>query len=182
LLGARIQFLIDADGRVQKVEGVDELLGQIGTIGKPQDQALFKQLFSGDILKAYVSFADMMPDRPVAIGDNWSNKIGFVSPVGTTLVEDMNYTFKNRETHRGYQCMHIGIAGSISSKTSATASNSPNETIKGDIVGDAWFDPELGMVVDASYDQKMTLEIANRGQAMTLQVEQKIHHFLISVE
>jgi hypothetical protein len=78
--------------------------------------------------------------------------------------------------------MHIGIAGSISSKTSATASNSPNETIKGDIVGDAWFDPELGMVVDASYDQKMTLEIANRGQAMTLQVEQKIHHFLISVE
>ncbi len=182
LIDTRIQYVTDADGRVEKVEGVEELMRQIGTIGSPQDRALFKQMFSGDILKEYASFAAMMPDRKVAIGDRWQEQREFVSPVGILTRSDMEYTFKNREQHRDRQCLHIEIAGSISSKTDAAAQNSPYRIKPGKIAGDAWFDPELGMVVDATYDQNLAVEIMNRGQTVTLKLTQKIRLTLMDVE
>jgi RNA polymerase sigma factor (sigma-70 family) len=180
-LGARFQFFTDADGQVEKVEGLEELMREIKTIGKPQDQAIFQQMFSGDILKEYVSFGDMMPNRPVTIGDRWRKTKDFASP-GGMVATDTEYTFKNRAQHRDRQCMQIGVAGTISAKPDATAQNSPRRNIKGKLTGDAWFDPELGMVVDSTFDQNITMEIMNRGQAVTLQINMNIRFTLVDVE
>jgi hypothetical protein len=78
--------------------------------------------------------------------------------------------------------MQIGVAGTISAKPDATAQNSPRRNIKGKFTGDAWFDPELGMVVDSTFDQNITMEIMNRGQAVTLQINIKIRFTLVDVE
>ena len=142
---------------------------------------MFQQMFSGDILKEYVSFGDMMPNRPVTIGDHWRQIKDFASPGGMAAI-DTEYTFKNRAQHRDRQCMQIGIAGTISAKPDATAQNSPRRNIKGKFTGDAWFDPELGMVVDSTFDQNITMEIMNRGQAVTLQINIKIRLTLVDVE
>ena len=181
LLGTRIQYFTDAGGQVEKMEGLEELMGQIRTMGRPQDQMIFQLMFSGDILKEYVSFGDMMPNRPVTIGDRWRKIKDFASP-GGMVATDMEYTFKNWEQHRDRKCMRIGVAGSISAKPDATAQNSPRRNIKGKFTGDAWFDPELGMVVDSTFDQNTTMETMNRGQAVTLQITIKIHFTLVDVE
>jgi hypothetical protein len=163
------------------MEGLEELMGQIRTMGRPQDQMIFQQMFSGDILKEYVSFGDMMPNRMVAKGDRWRKTKDFASP-GGMVATDTEYTFKNRARHRDRQCMQIGVAGTISAKPDATAQNSPRRNIKGKLTGDAWFDPELGMVVDSTFDQNITMEIMNRGQAVTLQITMKIRFTLVDVE
>jgi hypothetical protein len=180
-LGARFQFFTDADGQVEKVEGLEELMRQIKTIGKPQDQAIFQQMFSGDILKEYASFGEMMPNRPVAMGDRWRKTKDFVSPVGI-VATDMEYTFKSWEQHHDCKCMRIAVAGTISAKPDATAQNSPRRNIKGKFAGDAWFDPALGMVVDANYDQNIAMETMNRGQTVPLQITEKIRFTLVDVE
>jgi RNA polymerase sigma factor (sigma-70 family) len=181
LFGTRIQYFTEADGQVGKMEGVEELMRQIATIGKPEDQAIFRQMFSGDILKEYASFGDMMTDRPVTTGDHWRKTKEFVSPVGVTAT-DMEYTFKGWEQHHDRKCIRIAVAGSISAKPGAPAQNGSPQIIQGKFVGDAWFDPELGMVADASYDQNITMGILNRGQTMTLQMTEKIHFSLVSVD
>jgi len=180
-LGARFQFFTDADGQVEKVEGLEELMREIKTIGKPQDQAIFQQMFSGDILKEYASFGEMMPNRPVAMGDRWRKTKDFVSPVGI-VATDMEYTFKSWEQHHDCKCMRIAVAGTISAKPDATAQNSPRRNIKGKFAGDAWFDPALGMVVDANYDQNIAMETMNRGQTVPLQITEKIRFTLVDVE
>ena len=76
-LGTRFQFFTDADGQVEKVEGLEELMREIGTIGKPQDQAIFQQMFSGDILKEYASFGEMMPNRSGDDGRSLAENQGF---------------------------------------------------------------------------------------------------------
>ena len=180
-LGTRFQFFTDADGQVEKMEGLEELMREIKTIGKPQDQAIFQQMFSGDILKEYASFGEMMPNRPVTMGDRWRKTKDFVSPVGI-VATDMEYTFKSWEQHHDRKCMRIGVAGSISAKPDATVQNSPRRNIKGKFSGDAWFDPDLGMIVDADYDQNITMESMNRGQTLPLQITEQIRFTLVDVE
>jgi len=179
-LGARFQFFTDADGQVEKVEGLEELMRAIKTIGKPQDQAIFQQMFSGDILKEYASFGEMMPNRPVVMGERWRKTKDFVSPVGV-VATDMEYTFKSWEQHHDRKCMRIAVAGTISAKPD-TAQNSPRRNIKGKFAGDAWFDPALGMVVDANYDQNIAMETMNRGQTLPIQITEKIRFTLVDVE
>ena len=154
---------------------------EIKTIGKPQDQAIFQQMFSGDILKEYASFGEMMPNRPVAMGDRWRKTRDFVSPVGI-VATDMEYTFKNWEQHHDRKCMRIAVAGIISAKPDAAAQNGPRRNIKGKFVGDAWFDPALGMIVDAAYNQNITMENMNRGQTVPIQITEKIRFTLVDVE
>jgi len=181
LLGTRIQYFTDAGGQVEKMEGLEELMGQIRTMGRPQDQMIFQQMFSGDILKEYVSFGDMMPSQPVTIGDRWRKTKDFASP-GGMVATDMEYTFKSWEQHHDRKCVRIAVAGTISAKPDATAQNSPRRNIKGKLTGDSWFDPELGMVVDSTFDQNITMETMNRGQAVTLQITIKIRLTLVDVE
>ena len=163
------------------MEGVEELMQQLATIGKPEDQATFRQMFSGDILKEYASFGDLMANRPVTTGDHWRKTTDFVSPVGV-VASDVGYTFKTWEQHNDRKCMRIAVAGSISAKPGAPAQNGSTQITKGEFTGDAWFDPELGMVVDAGYDQNITMRNVNRGQTMTLQLAEKIHFSLVSVD
>jgi len=181
LLGTRFQYFTDADGQVEKMEGLEELMREIKTIGKPQDQAIFQQMFTGDILKQYASFGEMMPNRLVAMGDHWRKTKDFVSPVGI-VATDMEYTFKNWEQHHDRKCMRIAVAGIISAKPDAAAQNGPRRNIKGKFVGDAWFDPALGMIVDAAYNQNITMENMNRGQTVPIQITEKIRFTLVDVE
>jgi hypothetical protein len=78
--------------------------------------------------------------------------------------------------------MRIAVAGTISAKPDATAQNSPRRNIKGKFAGDTWFDPALGMVVDANYDQNIAMETMNRGQTLPIQITEKIRFTLVDVE
>jgi hypothetical protein len=182
MIGARIQYFTDANGKVEKVGGVDELLKRIDAIGKPQQQAMFKQMFSEDTLKQYGSFSDALPNRLVNIGESWSVKKDIVSGIGTLTV-DMKYTFKNWEQHGDRKCAHIVDTGDISSKSvSAAMVGAAVEIEKGKTSGDVWFDPELGMIVDVNTDQDMTMKITTRAQTFKQQLSQKIRVTVVDVQ
>jgi hypothetical protein len=181
MIGARIQYFTDAAGTVEKLGGVDELMKRIAATGKPQQQAMFKQMFSEDTLKRYGSFAEAMPNRLVKIGESWTQKKDIVSTIGTLTV-DMKYTFKNWEQHGDRKCAHVVDTGEISSKSvSAATVGAAVEIENGKTSGDFWFDPELGMIVDVNSDQDMPMKITTRTQTMTSNLSQKIRLTLVDV-
>jgi hypothetical protein len=181
MIGARIQYFTDANGKVEKMEGVDELMNRIAATGKPQQQAMFKQMFSEDTLKQYGSFSDSMPNRIVKIGESWPVKRDIASAIGVLTV-DMKYTFKNWEQHGDRKCAHVEDTGDLTSKGVSTTTGAAIEIQKGKISGDFWFDPELGVIVDANVNQDMTMKITTRQQTFTQQVNQKIRVALVDVE
>jgi outer membrane murein-binding lipoprotein Lpp len=182
MIGARIQYFTDADGKVQKVGGVDDLTKRIAAAAKPQQQAMFQQMFSEDTLKQYGSFSDALPNRLVNVGESWSVKKDVASAIGTLTV-DMKYTFKNWEQHGDRRCAHIEDTGDISSKSvSAAMTGAAVQIEKGETSGDVWFDPELGMIVDVNTDQDMTMKITTRAQTMTSQLIQKIRVTVVDVQ
>jgi hypothetical protein len=181
MVGARLQYFTDAGGKVQKIEGVDELMNRIATTTKPQQQAMFKQMFSEDTLKQYISSGDIMPNRTVNIGESWSVKKDISSAIGVLTV-DMTYTFKNWEQHGDRKCAHIEMTGDISTKSISNASGAVVEIEKGKISGDVWFDPELGMLVEVNNNQKMTMKVTTQSQTVTPQLTQKVRVTLVDVQ
>jgi Family of unknown function (DUF6263) len=182
MIGAKLQYFTDAVGKVEKMDGADDLMKRIAATGKPQQRAMFQQMFSEDTLKRYGSFSDAMPNRPVNVGDSWSTKNDIVSTIGTLTI-DMKYTFKDWEQHGDRQCAHIEAAGDISSKSVSAANvGAAVEIEKGNVSGDMWFDPELGMIVDFNSDQKMSLKVTTRQQTVTPQLTQKIRLSLVDVQ
>jgi uncharacterized protein DUF6263 len=178
IIGARIQYFTDANGSVEKLGGVDELRNRVAATAKPQQQAMFNQMFSEDTLKRYGSFADAMPDHAVNMGDSWHVKKDVPSPIGV-LALDMKYTLKNWEQHDGRQCAHVEAQGDISTKTISTATGAAVEIKKGKITGDFWYDPALGMIVDVNNDQDMWLKVTTRTQTMTSRFNQKVRLALV---
>jgi hypothetical protein len=178
MIGARIEYFTDANGKVERLEGVDELAQRVAASGKPQAQANFQQMFNAETLKRYGSFADAMPGHPVSVGDSWPYQEDATTAIGIIKVA-MNYTFKNWEQFRGRQCVHVNAAGDISTKSISTANGMAVQIEKGRITGEFWYDPVLGMIVEVNNDQNMTLKIETRAQNMTSQFNQTVRMALV---
>ena len=179
MIGARIQYFTGANGKVERMEGVDALTQRIAATGQPQGEATFKQMFGEDTLKRYCSFADGMPNRSVNIGESWPFQEDLPTAIGI-LALDMKYTFKNWEQYNNRKCAHIVGTGRISTKTVSTATGSMVEVEKGTITGDFWFDPTLGMIVGFNDNEDMALKITTRAESMKTQFNQKIRYALVN--
>jgi RNA polymerase sigma factor (sigma-70 family) len=181
MIGARVEYFTDADGKVEKVEGVDELMQRIDPTGKSPMLAAFKDIFTEESLKRYVSYDDLMPNRTIPVGQGWKLKKDIPSPVGQLAVE-MKYTFKNWMQHDDHQCAHIEATGVFSSKDASAASGALMEVKNGKVSGDLWFAPDLGMIVDLSTDQTSTLKITTQAQSLTPRVTRKIRMMLLDAQ
>ena len=181
LVGARIQYFTDANGKVERMEGVDALEKRVAATGQPREQAMFAQMFSKDTLKRYCSFADGMPNRTVNIGDSWPFKEDITTSIGL-LALDMKYTFKNWEQYADRKCAHVVGTGRILSKSVSTVNGALVEIENGKIAGDFWFDPALGMIVAFNDDEDMALKITTRAQTLKTQFDQKVRLALVDVQ
>jgi len=183
MVGARLQYFTDANGKVEKMEGYEELVNRMGEGGKPQEQAMFKQMFTENGFRQYgfSSFAAMLPNRAVKVGDTWSRKLEVPDDTGMLNV-DLRCTFKNWEQHADRKCARIKCTGNYSSQAAPNTSNLPAKIEKGTLSGEVWFDPELGMTAEIALDEDMILKITRQGQTLTSPVSHKTRLTLVDVE
>ena len=178
MVGARLQYFINANGRVEKMEGYQELVNRVAG-ENPREQAAFTDLFREDGLKEYGTIAeDTTPSRVVKLGDSWAKHLEQPSNGGMINV-DVKSTFENWEQHADRKCMRTKLTGSFSSQA---GSNFPVKIERGRFSGEAWFDPELGMVVETALDEDMIAKIARQGQTLTLPLNRKVRLTLVDVE
>jgi RNA polymerase sigma factor (sigma-70 family) len=182
MVGARLQFFINANGRVEKMEGYQELVNWVAG-ENPKEQAAFRDLFGENSLKQHGSIGeDTTPCRVVKLGDSWPIRLEVPDDNGTLNV-DLNCTFKNWEQHADRKCMRIKITGNFSPLAAPNTASLPANIIKGKLSGEAWFDPALGMIVDFALDEDVNVKrITRQGQTLTFPVNHKIRRTLVAVE
>src|SRR5208283_2661114 len=86
MIGVRVQYFTDANGKVERVEGTDALAKRFAASGNPQAQALVQQMFGEETLKRYGSFADAMPGHVIKVGDSWPLKEDVTTSIGLVTV------------------------------------------------------------------------------------------------
>jgi RNA polymerase sigma factor (sigma-70 family) len=181
MTGARLEYFTDANGKVEKMNGYQELVTRVAG-GNQQEQAAFKDLFDEISLEKYGSVGeDTTPRRVVKLGDHWAVKLKVPSNAGN-LNLDIKCAFKNWEQRADHKCMRITFTGSISAEADSNVAALRVKIEKGKVSGDVWFDPQLGMMVESAQDVNAQLKINQKGQILTVPLNQKTRVTLVDVE
>jgi hypothetical protein len=78
--------------------------------------------------------------------------------------------------------MRITFTGSISAEADSDVAALRVKIEKGKVSGDVWFDPQLGMMVESAQDVNAQLKINQKGQILTVPLNQKTRVTLVDVE
>ncbi len=179
MVGAHLQYFVNANGKVEKMQGYPDLVKQAAG-ENPKDQAAFQDLFDEKVLEKFGSFGeDSTPHRVVKLGDSWAIHLEQPSGAGAHYV-DLKCTFKSWEQHEDRKCMRIVFAGTI--VAAPDAASLPVMIENGRVSGETWFDPKLEMIVEISYDADMNLRITRQGQTVIAPLTQKTRFVLVDVE
>ncbi len=180
LVGARIKFLTDAGGEIESVEGLKEIFDRVTEGHSAMEQEMIKGMFSEDNFKEMYSAAQGLPDKPVKIGDTWPLKLEVsMGPLGTVILNSQ-YTFKGWEQHNNHKCAVLQFTGTLSA-ASDPGSASGMTIDNGKTSGKTWFDPALGMVIDTTAKQGMTIKVNTQGQSLTTKVNASVSNKLVEV-
>jgi len=181
MTGARMEYFTDANGKVEQMNGYQELVTRVAG-NNQHEQAAFKDMFSEINLEKYGSvLEDTVPRRVVKLGDRWTMKLKVPSN-GGNLNLDIKCVFKNWEQRAAHKCMHITYTGSISAEAGPDAPALRVKIEKGKISGDVWFDPESEMLVESAEDVNAQLKINQKGQILTVPLNEKTRVTLLAVE
>lgn len=198
LVGCKLNFSLNASNQVDRVEGIEELQNRLfegggtGGIG-----ALIKGIYNEGYFKQIMDYNRFLPAAAVKPGDTWP--VQYEVPLGPmgTLVMNLNITLQSWETHGKRECARLEYEGTLQTKQgSSMAVQGISMTLQdGNVTGISWFDPELGMVIDTSMNQDitmiMTVPVAKRNGApknlptsmtLTNQIKQNLEYKFISVK
>jgi len=173
IIGAKIQYFMDASNEVERIEGVDELMNRMSSGGKADAGVeMFKNsMFGKDHFKQMMSANRFMPPKSVQPGDTWPVKQNYeMGPLGT-LVMDFDCTLQRWEMHGKRNCARIEFQGTAKSTpgTNANPTGMSMSILEGNFSGVSWFDPELGITIDMTMNQDMkmamTIPMNGRGNA-----------------
>jgi hypothetical protein len=160
IIGSKIQYFLDASNEVDQIEGVDELVNRLSSGGQADALASLKSImFSKDRFKQVMSANRFMPPSAVQPGDTWPVKQSFeMGPLGTMTI-DFSCTFQRWEMHGKRNCARIEFWGTIKSTPGDNANpiGISMSILDGNASGVSWFDPELGITIDTTLNQDMTM-------------------------
>ena len=165
MVGGRLQYLTDENGKVEKMEGFEPLLARAAGTNR-QARGLFQQIFNQEELKRYAEFAEGMPGRPVKPGDTWPVQ-GEMGTPGGPVSWNLKNTFKEWAQRSDHTCVRMQFSGDLSLKSDPAGGPGGFKLENGKISGESWFDPELGMVVDLAGEESMTLKIQDQGKTFS---------------
>ncbi|HXR05663.1 MAG TPA: DUF6263 family protein [Verrucomicrobiae bacterium] len=182
VIGAKIRFFTDASNQVERVEGLDTLMNGLAAGGRGDAASSLKSMFSEDSLKQMIG-TEHLPSKPVQPGDSWPVQTDITMGNLGKVAMDLTTTFERWETHGQRNCARLEVQGSLKGKANS-GSAAPGMTFAvqdGDVSGVAWFDPELGLVIETIMNQNMNVNIAmpmpgrkNATQSMAMAMKQEI--------
>jgi hypothetical protein len=180
LMGAKVQIFLDASNEVQKIEGEDELKKLIGPVKKNDPMEMLTDLTSEDTFRNLMQAGKSLPGTPVQPGDSWPVKTESHSRSMGTLISDHTYTFKGWERQKDHNVAHLEFDGTTASKAGQDLRISGLAAIieGGKSSGEAWFDLEEGMFVEATVTQDLTVTLTMPKQAGGQQLVVSLNQFI----
>ncbi|MBI3878325.1 MAG: hypothetical protein HY300_20575, partial [Verrucomicrobia bacterium] len=186
-VGAKLKYLTDATGKVEKVEGVDDLLKKLLAGSSITSQAILRGMMTEENFKRMVVTAAGLPDKPVKVGESWPVNTTVPGTMFGTLVLDMNYKFNGLQDHAGRKCAALEYTGTVTNVLAKPATAAPQNAAAaptmedGKTSGQAWFDPALGMMIESSGEQSFTIKRTVQTGTFSSETKQKTTSRIIQI-
>ena len=181
VVGARARCLIGEDGRIEQVADYPEWIGRV-TAGAPANNTVaLTNMFSEENLKQLGATPSGLPAQPVKIGEHWTTEREQRLAGGVTLVTKLRYTFTGMADRDGRKCAVWEHSGTITSKPAPAGSARTTKVESSKVTGKTWFDPGLGVVVEGTVTQEMTLVSTGPEGSVTNEFRTKITNRLVEL-
>lgn len=187
IVGFRLTITFDKDGKIAKVEGLEEFWDKLSKNSDypPQlAEMLKKQMNAETMTKNYDSHREMMPEKPVAVGESWKSTGSAEMPMIGKMETELDNTLKVVKLVDGVECAEIVSKMKMESKEPGEVEMGPTKmeyksfSMDGDTtvlmeiatglvtstVGDMTLAMELEMKVN---DQTMTQKMSGTGKTTT---------------
>jgi hypothetical protein len=173
------------DGKLVRTEGLDKLTASLKN-GNAQIQASLGKMLTADNLETMFDFlSSVQPADPVKIGESWPIHLEKSDPSGTNgFILDAQCTPTGWELYDNRQCIHLEFKGDISAKpgTSTPAGLTQTQIQEGTFSGEAWFDPQLGMLIHAWTVGQLNINTTVLDQTLPAHVNLTSNFRLLDVE
>lgn len=165
LLNAKITVILDRENHVVTLEGLENVWDDVQTTD-PTAKAMIKELkqqhTNASIRKAILSYNSFLPNRPVAVGQIWSNPKFFPSIRGN-FTGDLAVSFASVEQEEGREQALIVFSGkgANAGKKKNTGGNSIANQPAGTVTvkGMLRFDPAANRISEANYIMTFLLNL-----------------------
>ncbi|MBK9137559.1 MAG: hypothetical protein IPM17_02155 [Verrucomicrobia bacterium] len=183
IANAKFRILTRANGKVDAVQGLKELLAKVSSSGNPMLAAAMESIVSEDAVKQMGIVPNWFPGKPVKPGDQWPVRYEVAAGLLGKIAVSQTLTFKGWEEKQGRRCVLIETKGYLSSSpTSGTTTNLISiSSLSGDTKGRLWYDPELGALVESNEAQNMRMKMKAMGQEASAQMTQSVTNTLKEV-
>ena len=171
LIGAKLKYHTLADGKIEKVDGVPQLLSRLTTGASPQAMFLVRSLVNEDAIKSWNTLHLGLPAQPVQPGNAWEVKrdIPF-GPTKFTLAG--TNTFKAWAQRNNKRMAQLVFTGTMATKEGATGPVTLGEGAT--VTGTSWYDPDLGVIEEVESLSQFTVNVAQTtGQTLSSKYKAK---------
>lgn len=171
LIGAKLKYHTLADGKIEKVDGVPQLLGRLNTGATPQAMFLMRSLVNEDAIKSWNTLHLGLPAQPVKPGEGWEVKrdVPF-GPTKFTLAG--TNTFVAWAQRNNKRMAQLAFTGTMTTKEGATGPVTLGEGAT--VTGTSWYDPDLGIIEESESLSQFTVNVAQAtGQTMSTKYKAK---------
>lgn len=184
LLQARVTVIVGPDGRVRSVTGMDELWDRLAEQSPAMSAMLLgmkKSLGNNMIRETMEKTAQMLPDKPVAIGESWQNELKVDMPYLGARQANQDCTLKAVRTTADGHIAVIDVLSKIESsqptQTDVGGAAVTVEKVEFTQKGEIRFNIERGMQESAQLDQAghliMTMPDPTTGKTARIAIDQE---------
>jgi len=170
VVGSKLRYFLNASNDAERLEGVGELVQRIQSV--PQTDPLtgdMKNMFNAAYFEQLTNANPFLPRHAVQPGDTWSSHSEY--PMAATGIEVWDYkvVFQSWEMHESHRCARLELQGIM--KVKPDPNSKRDETTyrprDGASEGIAWFDPELGQMVEADMKNDINVDKQPRNPSGT---------------
>ena len=171
MVGQSYSMVVQPDGTVKSVQGIEELVEAMRTSFPPEVAPMLDEMFSADILIEIAQQGmQILPTDPISPGDSWQTSFTMPNPLLGEVTNNLTFVLDQVEERDGKTVALLSSTGEIVADAPDGLEGLPMEMdIDAEMTGSLIFELDRGLVLSSITTNEMTMTMSGPdGASMTM--------------
>ena len=171
MVGQSYSMVVQPDGTVKSVQGIEELVEAMRTSFPPEVAPMLDEMFSADILIEIAQQGmQILPTDPISPGDSWQTSFTMPNPLLGEVTTNLTFGLDQVEERDGKTVALLSSTGEIVADAPDGLEGLPMEMdVDAEMTGSLIFELDRGLVLSSITTNEMTMTMSGPdGASMTM--------------
>ncbi len=171
MVGQSYSMVVQPDGTVKSVQGIEELVEAMRTSFPPEVAPMLDEMFNADILIEIAQQGmQILPTDPISPGDSWQTSFTMPNPLLGEVTNNLTFVLDRVEERDGKTVALLSSTGEIVADAPDGLEGLPMEMdVDAEMTGSLIFELDRGLVLSSITTNEMTMTMSGPdGASMTM--------------